>query len=53
MARPAPSAGLRRDLDLLEQLTGEEALRRGGLGVARLAELTGWQKSQVSGPCRP
>lgn len=48
MTRPVLSAGLRRDLDLLEQLTSDEALRHGGLGVARLAELTGRQKSQVS-----
>lgn len=43
-----PSAGLRRDLDLLRELASEEALRRGGLGVVRLAELLGRDKSQVS-----
>lgn len=40
--------GLRRDIDLLEALASQEAQRRGGLGVVRLAELTGREKSQVS-----
>jgi DNA-binding IclR family transcriptional regulator len=40
--------GLRRDIDLLEALASAEAQRRGGLGVVRLAELTGREKSQVS-----
>lgn len=44
----APSAGLRRDLDLLRELASEESLRRGGLGVVRLAERLGRDKSQVS-----
>jgi IclR family KDG regulon transcriptional repressor len=44
---PAPQ-GLRRDMALLEALADDEALRRGGLGVARLAQLTGREKSQVS-----
>src|ERR1044071_8401662 len=40
--------GLRRDLDLLEALASAEAQRAGGLGVVRLAALTGREKSQVS-----
>lgn len=40
--------GLRRDLDLLESLASAEAQRAGGLGVVRLAQLTGREKSQVS-----
>lgn len=42
------SAGLRRDLELLEVLGGAEARRRGGLGVVRIAALTGREKTQVS-----
>lgn len=40
--------GLRRDLDLLEALASPEAQRAGGLGVVRLGQLTGREKSQVS-----
>lgn len=40
--------GLRRDLDLLEALASAEAQRAGGLGVVRLAQLAGREKSQVS-----
>lgn len=40
--------GLVRDLDLLEALASPEAQRAGGLGVVRLAQLTGREKSQVS-----
>jgi DNA-binding IclR family transcriptional regulator len=40
--------GLRRDLELLEALASPEAQRAGGLGVVRLAQLTGREKSQVS-----
>ncbi|SEF20136.1 DNA-binding transcriptional regulator, IclR family [Amycolatopsis pretoriensis] len=43
-----PGYGLRRDLDLLEALASPEAQRAGGLGVVRLAQLTGREKSQVS-----
>ncbi|MFD9889225.1 IclR family transcriptional regulator [Amycolatopsis sp. NPDC059027] len=43
-----PGHGLRRDLDLLEALASAEAQRAGGLGVVRLARLTGREKSQVS-----
>ena len=39
---------LRRGLDLLAALGSEEAVREGGLGVMRLAEITGEDKSQVS-----
>ncbi|MET8942958.1 IclR family transcriptional regulator [Streptomyces sp. NPDC004542] len=46
MARP--TSGLRRDTDLLEVLAGREARTRGGLGVTRIAELAGREKSQVS-----
>ncbi|MBF9072044.1 IclR family transcriptional regulator [Streptacidiphilus sp. NEAU-YB345] len=40
--------GLRRDIDLLEALAGAEAQQGGGLGVVRLAQLVGREKSQVS-----
>ncbi|HEY2064291.1 MAG TPA: IclR family transcriptional regulator [Amycolatopsis sp.] len=43
-----PGHGLRRDLDLLEALASEEGQRAGGLGVVRLAQLTGREKSQIS-----
>jgi len=43
-----PSAGLRRDLEVLRELVSEESLRRGGLGVVRIAERLGREKSQVS-----
>lgn len=42
-----PAGGLRRDLDLLDVLAGDDA-RTGGLGVVRVAELVGRDKSQVS-----
>lgn len=42
------ATGLRRDLELLEVLESEEAWRAGGLGVLRVAELVGRDKSQVS-----
>lgn len=44
----APSAGLRRDIEVLRELASEESLRRGGLGVVRIAERLGRDKSQVS-----
>ncbi|RFA12866.1 IclR family transcriptional regulator [Subtercola boreus] len=50
-AAPTPrrnSAGLRRDLELLEVLGSPEAEESGGLGVVRLAELVGRDKGQVS-----
>lgn len=40
--------GLRRDLALLEALACAEAQQAGGLGVVRLAQLAGREKSQVS-----
>ncbi|MFI9605004.1 IclR family transcriptional regulator [Streptomyces sp. NPDC004069] len=41
--------GLRRDVELLEALAADDTrTTRGGLGVVRLAELTGREKSQVS-----
>ncbi|SFS97189.1 IclR family transcriptional regulator [Saccharopolyspora flava] len=40
--------GLRRDLALLDALASDEAQRAGGLGVVRLARITGREKSQVS-----
>lgn len=43
-----PTSGLRRDTDLLEVLAGQEAHTRGGLGVTRIAEQAGREKSQVS-----
>lgn len=45
---PTRGAGLRRDLDLLEALVSPEARACDGLGVVRLAALTGRDKSQVS-----
>ncbi|HEX5540337.1 MAG TPA: IclR family transcriptional regulator [Micromonospora sp.] len=42
------TSGLRRDLELLDALATPEAVSRGGLGVVRLAQLTGRDKSQVS-----
>ncbi|GHJ37132.1 IclR family transcriptional regulator [Streptomyces sp. TS71-3] len=40
--------GLRRDIDLLEALASPEAQSRGGLGVVRLSQIVGREKSQVS-----
>lgn len=40
--------GLRRDVSLLEALATPEARHAGGLGVVRIAELAGREKSQVS-----
>lgn len=40
--------GLRRDLALLDALASLEAQHAGGLGVVRIAQLTGREKSQVS-----
>jgi DNA-binding IclR family transcriptional regulator len=40
--------GLRRGLDILTCLAGAEAQRSGGLGVTRVAELLGQDKSQIS-----
>jgi DNA-binding IclR family transcriptional regulator len=45
---PSPAGGLARDLALLEHLADAEAAGEGGLGVARLAERTGREPSQVS-----
>ena len=42
------TSGLERGLAVLEALAGSEASRRGGLGVVRLAELVGSDKSQTS-----
>lgn len=42
------SAGLRRDMEVLRELASEECLRRSGLGVVRIAERLGREKSQVS-----
>lgn len=42
------SAGLRRDLELLEVLGSPEAAAAGGLGVTRVAELAGRDKGAVS-----
>ncbi len=44
----AGSSGLRRDMALLHALASDEARARGGLGVVRLAEMLGRDKSQVS-----
>ncbi|WP_254885930.1 IclR family transcriptional regulator [Streptomyces sp. NA02950] len=40
--------GLRRDIDLLEALASDEAQNAGGLGVVRLAQLVGREKTQIS-----
>ncbi|MGW8955550.1 IclR family transcriptional regulator [Streptomyces sp. NPDC055709] len=40
--------GLRRDLEILEVLCSPEAMRGAGLGVTRIAQLTGREKSQIS-----
>ncbi|KQV06395.1 IclR family transcriptional regulator [Leifsonia sp. Root112D2] len=42
------SAGLRRDLEILEVLGSPEAYASGGLGVSRVAQLVGRDKGQVS-----
>jgi IclR family transcriptional regulator, KDG regulon repressor len=42
------ATSLRRGLDVLVVLADEEALASGGLGVTRIAELIGKEKSQVS-----
>ncbi|AFR27543.1 MULTISPECIES: IclR family transcriptional regulator [Micrococcaceae] len=42
------SSGLRRDLELLEILGSPEAVAGGGLGVNKVAEITGRDKAQVS-----
>src|SRR3979409_1490573 len=41
-------SGLERGLSVLQALAGAEASSRGGLGVVRLAELVGSDKSQTS-----
>ncbi|MFP3580026.1 IclR family transcriptional regulator [Arthrobacter sp. SIMBA_036] len=50
-AAPAPrrnSSGLRRDLELLEILGSPESVAGNGLGVNKVAEITGRDKAQVS-----
>ncbi|GAB2557106.1 IclR family transcriptional regulator [Leucobacter ruminantium] len=42
------SAGLGRDIELLELLAGEASARAGGMGVTELARLTGRSKTVVS-----
>lgn len=42
------SSGLRRDLEVLDALATPEALANRGLGVTRVAELTGRDKGQIS-----
>jgi IclR family KDG regulon transcriptional repressor len=44
----AAGATLGRALDILEVLGGDEAAANGGLGVVRIADLLGREKSQVS-----
>jgi IclR family transcriptional regulator, KDG regulon repressor len=44
----AAGATLGRALDILEVLGGDEAATNGGLGVVRIADLLGREKSQVS-----
>lgn len=48
---PSPrrnSSGLSRDIEILELLGAEDALRSGGLGVSQVAQLTGRDKAVVS-----
>ena len=48
---PAPrrnSSGLTRDIEVLEVLGLPEAVRSGGLGVVRIAEITGREKTVIS-----
>ncbi|MEV5411205.1 IclR family transcriptional regulator [Thermopolyspora sp. NPDC052614] len=47
MTTPQASAGLRRDLEIVDLLAQPEHAH-GGLGVTRIAELLGREKSQVS-----
>jgi IclR family transcriptional regulator, KDG regulon repressor len=52
-ARPGRAGGeretsIRRGIEVLLSLAGEESLETGGLGVTRIAELLGREKSQVS-----
>lgn len=42
------STGLARDIEVLEALGSPEAVTRGGLGVTRIAELTGREKTVTS-----
>lgn len=42
------TAGLARDLDVIEALSTAESFTQGGLGVNRVAELTGRDKGQIS-----
>ena len=42
------TAGLTRDLDVIEALSLAEAFTSGGLGVQRVAEITGRDKGQIS-----
>jgi len=49
--RPTPrrnSTGLARDIEILETLGRPEAISSGGLGVTRIAELTGRDKTVIS-----
>jgi IclR family KDG regulon transcriptional repressor len=45
---PERSRSLRRGIEVLIALGSDEALERGGLGVVRIAEIVGTEKSQVS-----
>ncbi|MGR9902790.1 helix-turn-helix domain-containing protein, partial [Escherichia coli] len=48
---PAPrrnSSGLARDIEILEILGSAEAVTGGGLGVSRVAQITGRDKAVVS-----
>lgn len=50
-AAPSPrrnSSGLARDVEILDLLASGEARREGGLGVSRIAELTGRDKAVIS-----
>jgi IclR family KDG regulon transcriptional repressor len=46
--RPRRETSIRRGVEVLLSLAGDEALAGGGLGVTRISELLGREKSQVS-----
>jgi DNA-binding IclR family transcriptional regulator len=48
MVKPQNASGLRRDMEILEALAVHTDGRADALGVSRVAELTGREKSQIS-----
>jgi IclR family transcriptional regulator, KDG regulon repressor len=47
-SRPERESSIRRGIETLLSLASDQAVENGGLGVTRIAELTGREKSQVS-----